>query len=286
MKYSIVVPVYNVGNYIIKCLESIKNQTFKGDYEVIIVNDGSTDKSEEIIKKYIQKLSNFKLYNQKNEGVSSARNYGIEKARGEFLLFVDGDDYIAPNTLEVFEEYLKYNPDIIVFDYYTDNNGALKKVHSYDDTVEDKVNRYITSVPSPCNKLFSKKLFENIKFLKNVYYEDLATIPKLAKLTDNIIFIEQSLYYYVKRNNSIMNNMKYNPKMDTIFVVLEQLRDYYALERHDEIEYLHIEHLLRGASLRYIDCNCKDQLTKIINIMSSNYPKWQKNKYYKKLKLK
>lgn len=287
MKYSIIVPVYNVENYVIRCLESLKNQTYKGDYEVIIVDDGSTDNSKKLVEKYIKDLTNFKLYSKKNGGLSSARNYGIKKSTGKYLLFVDSDDYLDINTLKIIEDNSEEN-DIIVFDFYEDNEKEIKEVLTSDSSIEDNSKRYIVSLPSACNKAFSKELFNDIEFPIGLYYEDLGTIPKLAKKNNKIKFIDKPLYYYYKRENSIMNAIKYNKKMDSIFQVLKEIKEYYNGEHHEEIEYLYIHHLLRAASLRYIDCdcNCQEQLDQIILIMKKEYPKWSKNKYYKKLDFK
>ena len=93
MKVSVIVPVYNTYDYLNKCLDSLVNQSFK-DYEIIIVNDGSTDDSEKIIKKYQKKYSNIKYYYKENGGLSSARNYGIKYANGDYIAFVDSDDYV------------------------------------------------------------------------------------------------------------------------------------------------------------------------------------------------
>lgn len=288
MKYSIIVPVYNVEKYVIKCLDSLKNQTIENKkYEVIIVNDGSTDNCEKIIKDYIKNLSNFKLFTKKNGGLSSARNYGIKKASGKYLLFVDSDDYIDINSLKILENNLENNLDILVFNMNDVTNEKITKTISFDKTISDKVKRYIISLPSACNKLIKKDLFKNINFLEGVYYEDLATIPKLGLLTSNIKFIDESLYYYVRRDNSIMNKPVYNKKMDSIFTVLEGLKAFFKEQNKEEIEYLYINHLLRLASLRYIDIkNCNEQLLKIVKIIKKEYPKWYKNKYYKNWTIK
>ena len=106
-KISVIVPVYNTSKYICKCLDSLINQTIKNEIEIIIVNDGSTDNSEEIIKNYIEKQENknlIKYYKKQNEGIAKTRNFGIEKATGEYILFVDSDDYIDNKLIEKLEK--------------------------------------------------------------------------------------------------------------------------------------------------------------------------------------
>ena len=108
-KFSIVIPVYNVEDYIERCLESIKKQTFK-DYEVIVVNDGTKDNSMEIVNKYP-----FKIINQENQGLSAARNNGAKKAKGEYILFLDSDDYLEKNTLKEVNKVIEKDTDLVRF---------------------------------------------------------------------------------------------------------------------------------------------------------------------------
>lgn len=134
MKFSIVVPVYNVEKYLKKCLDSIFEQQFE-DYEVIAVDDGSTDKSNNILNEYIQKSTKLKVIHQENKGLGGARNTGIENARGEYLVFLDSDDYIDSKMLMVLNDYLeKYNLDILAFDCskVDENYNFMEKV-SYDN---------------------------------------------------------------------------------------------------------------------------------------------------------
>ena len=116
MKVSVIVPVYNVEKYLDKCLDSLANQTLK-DLEIIIVNDGSPDNSEDIIKKYTKKYKNFKYYKKENGGLSSARNYGIKYASGDYIAFLDSDDYVKSDMYEkMYEKAIKGNYDLVVCD--------------------------------------------------------------------------------------------------------------------------------------------------------------------------
>ena len=115
-KFSIIVPVYNVEEYIDDCLKSIKNQSFK-DYEVIVVNDGTKDNSIKLIKENFTD-DRIKIFNKKNGGAASAKNYGIKKAKGEFIFFVDADDFIEECLLEMYNKALKEKSDLVICDYY------------------------------------------------------------------------------------------------------------------------------------------------------------------------
>lgn len=283
-KISVIIPVYNVSEYLDECLTSVVNQNYS-NYEVIVVNDGSTDNSLEIAKKYEKKYKKLiKVYDKENGGLSSARNYGIKKSTGEYLFFVDSDDYILPNCLEVIGKNINENKcDILVYSFLIGDEKKYNRM--FDNQIDDLNKRYIVGMPNAINKVFKKELYvdNGIEFPLGLYYEDLATSPKLALHTNNIAFIEEPLYFYRIRPNSIMTNKEYNPKVDAIFVVLEQLRKYFKNQYQEELEYLHIEHLLRSASVRYLDFNtCQEQLDKIIKIMNENYPNWKKNKYYQK----
>lgn len=287
-KISVIIPVYNVSEYLDECLTSVINQNYP-NYEIIIVNDGSTDNSLEIAKKYQKKHKQLiKLYDKENGGLSSARNYGIKKSTGDYLLFVDSDDYILPNCLEVIGKNLnKKKCDILVYSFLVGEKNEYKKM--YNDKIANPFKRYITGMPNAMNKVCKRNLFieNNIEFPLGLYYEDLATMPKFATKKIKIEFTEEPLYFYRIREGSIMNKKTYNEKVDAIFIVLEQLREYFGNKYQEEIEYLHIEHLLRSASVRYLDYdNCQEQLNKIVSIIKENYPNWKKNKYYKQESIK
>ena len=289
MKLSIIVPVYNVEEYLEECLESLVNQDYS-KYEIIVVNDGSTDNSLKIAKKYEKKYQKLiKVYDKENGGLSSARNFGIKHAKGKYLFFVDSDDYILPNSLNILDKYLKEENDIIEFPYMIGDGEHSEFLKTFNKDIKDIYKRMLTGSPGATNKICKKELFikNNITFLEGVYYEDLATMPKLALYAKKIEFLDEPLYFYRVRPNSIMTNPVYNPKVDAIFIVLEQLKEYFNDKYKEEIEYLHIEHLLRVASLRYIGFDsCQEQLDKIVSIMKTNYPKWRKNKYYKQENIK
>ena len=284
VKYSIIVPVYNVEKYLSECLDSLVNQNYD-NYEIIIVDEGSTDGSSDIVLKYKNEYPNLiKNYKKDNGGLSSARNYGIDKSSSEYLLFVDSDDYIDSNTLKVLDDNLnKYKSDILVYNMYLLNGKNITKTNTYLD-IEDNIKKFITANPSACNKVFKRKLFDdnNIRFINGIYYEDLATIPTLSKYTNKIDFITEPLYYYRVTNNSIMNKKKYNKKMEDIFKVIDINYKYLNNKYHNEVEYLYIEHLLRYASLRFLDYDKYDNINKIIDIMYDKFKNWNKNKYYKK----
>lgn len=291
MKISVIVPVYNVYDYLDKCLNSLVNQS-DNDFEVIIVNDGSTDNSQEIIDKYVRENANMKSFIKENGGLSSARNYGLSKATGEYVLFLDSDDYYEPNTIEIMKKEALSGDDIIIFRIFIDENNEIKKSmiemekFIFNDNISPS-KRLLLYNPSACDKMFRKSLFDNISFITGKYYEDLGTIPLLAIYTDKIKFTDYYLYHYFKRENSIMNKINYNTKLEDIFFIVNRITTLFeennlANEFKDEIEYIYIHHLLRAASIRFLNYERYDMIDKIRKIMKEKYPNFTKNKYFKK----
>lgn len=281
-KISIIVPVYNTEKYLAKCLDSLVNQTLT-DIEIIIINDGSTDNSEKIIKEYQKKYSNIVYIKNTNHGQGHARNLGITAAKGEYLTFVDSDDYVELNMLE---ELYDETCDVVVGDIKQiigENQVYLKNYYE----ISDKSNiNLMLSHPGPVVKLYKRTLFDNIKFLENVYYEDLATMPLIATKAKKVKYVNKALYNYLIRTDSTMRKVSFNKKLDDIYLVLDHLTEHlndYPLE----LEYLYIEHLLYSSSLRFIDYKeSEERIFKNANIIKNKYPNWRCNPYLKKKSLK
>lgn len=289
IKVSVIVPVYNVYDYLEKCLDSLVKQTLK-EIEVIIVNDGSIDNSQLIIDKYTKKYKNMISYIKDNGGLSDARNYGIKRAHGDYLSFIDSDDYIDESMLEKMYNYaVQNNLDIVTCDsikvYLNGNKQELLK-SNLNYSSDDKKN-YLLSHPMACTRIYKREIFNFASFKKGIYYEDLELIPKLLNITTKVGFIDEGLYYYLQRNGSIMYQHVFNDKLLDIFSVLESNKEVLYDKYPQEIEYMYITHLLRTASLRFLEYNNKDiYLDKICNIMKEEFPNWSKNIYFKKSSIK
>ena len=213
---SIIVPVYNVEKYLTRCIDSILNQTFT-DFELILVDDGSTDKSGVICDKYSKIDSRIKVIHSKNEGAAQARNYGLDIAKGKFIGFVDSDDYINRDMYQIlYENINKYNCDICVCGHQSfqdkvkvsfedskeeiiefDNKLALK---NYFLDYEDNERVMYTIM---WDKLYRRELFKNLRFPKGKICEDGYVIYKLLYNSKKIIYINKILYYYLQRSDSI-----------------------------------------------------------------------------------
>lgn len=291
IKLSIVVPIYNVEEYLGKCIESLLNQDYK-DYEIILVNDGSKDNSEKIAKEYQKKhKGRIKLFTKENGGLSSARNFGIEKASGEYIFFVDSDDYIKENCLATIMKKVQ-GKDILVFNYLNIFTDREEIFETFDENISDPKAKMIIGSPSACNKIFKLSLFKDnkISFPEGMFYEDLATTPLLCQNAEKIVFDKNTYYCYLQREGSIMHQQKYNKKIEDIFDVFERLDNNFTKKFKEqykqEIEYVYIWHLLRNASLRFLDFNKIEFLEKINQLINNKFPKWRKNIYYRKYDLK
>ena len=284
MKVSIIVPVYNVEEYIDKCLDSLVHQTLS-DIEIIIVNDGSPDNSEAIIKKYLKKYKNIKYLVKENGGQSDARNFGLKHATGKYVGFVDSDDYISLDMFEkMYNKIEEDQADIVVCEfYYVYPNGKMVRSYSnlpYTD-IPDK--KYLLTPPMPWSHLYKRELFDKLQFKKNIIYEDLEINPKFIKYTKKISFLNEGLYYYIVRQGSTMRQNTFNEKLMFIFDVLEGNKKVLYKDYPDEIEYMYIDHLLRTASLRFMDYdNYKDNINRIVDIFNKEFPNWENNIYFRK----
>lgn len=207
---SIIVPVYNIDKYIEKCLLSLVKQSYK-NIEIVVVNDGSVDKSEEICKFYARQYSKVKLYTKENGGLSDARNYGISKSHGEYIVFVDGDDYVDEKMCEILINSLKENnADISICGRIIENKGRKSRpfysnkneLYSKNEALME-LNSLRKFDMSAWAKLYKISLFNDIKFPIGVINEDLYIMYRIFNKCNRIVYNESKLYYYVQRIGSI-----------------------------------------------------------------------------------
>lgn len=210
---SIVVPVYNVEKYLVKCVNSLIEQTYK-NIEILLINDGSTDESLKICNNLSKLDSRILVYDKKNGGLSDARNYGIERVKGKYILFVDSDDYINKDMINILYENLKNNNcDISVcgIQKYDDNTLPIENISKKEKnrvylSTEDIINSMVKDnfvQNYATNKLFSIKLFNEIRFPVKKNYEDIQTIYRLFLKSKGMVVSPLKLYYYYQRNDSI-----------------------------------------------------------------------------------
>lgn len=223
---SLIVPVYNVEEYLEECLESIRKQTYQ-DIEVILVNDGSTDGSQAICEYFCQTDKRFRLINQKNQGQSVARNHGVKESLGEYIMFVDSDDVVSLGLLEQLMKYMSDGIDIVECNITEDihclnSEGKEIGVKELDsnEALYECFNHGVSW--SPVAKLYRREIVEKVPFLENLIYEDFYTGIVSLKYIHKMRKINYIGYYYRYHTSSTMNQ-KYSEKNLDIFKVGEKL---------------------------------------------------------------
>jgi glycosyltransferase involved in cell wall biosynthesis len=263
---SIIVPFYNVENYLVRCLDSIVNQTYK-NLEIILVNDGSTDSSLDICKRYSKNDSRIKIVNKKHGGVSSSRNAGLDAVTGEYIGFVDSDDYIDENMyMELYNNLIENNCDIATCyfcrvygdEFYTDYNFEFdKRIFNREEAIKsillDKELRvYLWT------KLYSKKAFDNVRFPINREYEDIDVSISTLEKVDKVVFINKILYFYVNRESSIDNN--YNDKNVKDSLEMAYKRYKYVKDNYSDLSLYNIISMITRIVYTFIEMKDKDKI--------------------------
>ena len=282
---SVIVPVYNVQKYLRKCLNSLVKQTFK-DIEIIAVNDGSTDDSEEILKEYAEKYDNFSYYNKENGGLSDARNFGLKHANGRYVAFVDSDDYVDRTMYEkMYNKALENNYDYVECDFYWvyPNKNRLDRGIRYKNKNEMLLYGRVVA----WNKLIKRDVITEL-FPKGLYFEDIEFFYKLIPNINDFAFVDEPLVYYVQRENSQSKEQSY--KTAQIFNIFDNVFDYYRKNKiydkyRRELEYSYARILLCSSLKRM--CKIKDDVARnrlcyeTWTNLNTKFPDWKKNKLLK-----
>lgn len=286
-KVSIIVPVFNVENYLSKCLDSLVNQTLK-DIEIIIINDGSTDKSRDIIDKYKKKYPEIiKSFDKPNGGIADTRNFGLKCVNAPYFTFLDSDDYIELYALEyMYEEALNSNSDVVMSDFWWTfpNYEKLTKDGPYHTNNELLIYMFATL----WNKLYRTKFIQSIdvEFPKGYRYEDASFLYKIVPFIKKWSYINKPFVHYVQRQGSITHN--HNEKVKDMIFVFNDLLDFYRNRNlfevyQYELEYLFTRFFLGNSFLRSTqirDSNDrKNTLNMSYNILLNTFPNWKKNPY-------
>ena len=297
MKFSVIVPVYNVADYLPACVDSLLRQNC-ADWELILVDDGSTDgKCPALCDRYAaERPGLIRAIHQANGGLGAARNTGVEAARGEYLLFVDSDDTLEPGTLEgLSAELARSDPDMVIFHYcYVTEAGEqpgeprLSAVTGRPVTLAEEPALLLDS-PSACFRLWKRELFADgsIRFPGRVWYEDLCTTPKALLRAKSIVQIPDSFYRYLLRPGSIMRNDNLRRNLE-ILDALETVRAYYeqaeALERFRPwLCYLAVDSVLAAARRVLLADPKADYLPDFLNYVRKHYPDYRSNELLPRL---
>ena len=243
---SIVVPIYNVENFLDRCVQSIVSQTYR-NLEILLIDDGSPDNSSEIAECWMKKDSRIKVYHKKNGGLSDARNYGLDRANGEYIAFVDSDDYIEPEMYETLMAAIREsNVELACCGrFYTrgDSNSPsrslpVRKVLSRKDAIKELLNNGCIE-EAAWDKLYSRELWSDLRFPINEINEDIVVTPQIIAKCSGIVHVGKPFYHYCYNGSSITKS-GYNSKKDVMFRHMEELSVYVNKNFPEEAKYVDV----------------------------------------------
>ena len=212
MKLSVIIPVYRVENTLARCIESVLSQSFS-DWEMLLVDDGSPDNSGSICDDYAEKDPRINVIHKANGGLSSARNAGISAARGEYITFIDSDDFLGENTLSILMSRLGAHPDYDILEYplcwhhgHSDEEVRKFGVHEYHDMRSYWLDNKAYTHAYAWNKIYVRRLFDTIRFPEDRIFEDAHTLPQMLRHARLVATTEEGMYYYTHNPHGITQN--------------------------------------------------------------------------------
>ena len=296
LKISIIVPVYNTEKYLRNCLDSLVNQTLK-DIEIVAVNDGSTDGSRDILYEYASNFSDkFQVVHKKNGGQASARNLALGLCRGEYIGFLDSDDFVRPEMFEkMYSKAIETNADYVACGYtditYENDKEIVLQEYVASKPAYQKKDLFFEALVSPFLHIYKRSIFEKsmVIFPEGVIYEDTAFYLNLIPYLDRIDTIEEALAVRVRRSNSTTTTFR-KERVANIFPVIENIVEFYNgnnfyQEYENELVYFCVRILLCSSMQRISrigEYKAAIQLTnQTIEFIMYNFPQYKKNPYFK-----
>ena len=290
-KVSIIVPVYGVEKYIDKCLDSLVKQSLK-EIEVIVVNDGTKDNSQKIIDKYVKKYPDkIKSYIKENGGQGSARNYGLKKASGEYIGYVDSDDFVEKDMYKkLYNKAKENNYDIVVCgNYNVSEDYQNKNIDAFINNYNTDLENIFFGKMAVWNKIYKRDILikNKLEFKEKVWYEDLAFTLKAIMNSNTFAFIYEPLYDYLIREGSTMNNSNVQRNLEILDAfndILSYIKHNKKEEYFDKVEFLAIDHIYISAIVRILKANAdnkikKETVNELICYMNKNFHNYKNNKY-------
>lgn len=295
MKLSVIVPMYNVAAYVDRCLQSLQAQTLK-DLEVILVDDGCTDETPQIAARYAEAdPEHFRLIHKANGGLSDARNAGLPLAQGQYVAFLDSDDWIEPDCYEKMVRALEeQGGDVCLADleyWYPEDAQRCHVMKGLSSWPAASRNRQAFLSPLfAWNKVYDRRFFfaGQLRYPVGSWYEDIPVSTLIFARSRQIVYVPDCLFHYRQRSGSIMANTS-DPRLGQIFDIMALLRQEFedaglAEAYHDELEYLHVEHLCLYGMFRFIRSDSwKTYYRRARDVMAVCYPGWKKNPYLRNL---
>ena len=275
---SIIVPVYKVEKYLDRCLQSLVNQTYE-NIEIILVDDGSPDNCPAMCEEWAKRDSRIVVFHKQNGGLSSARNFGLDHARGKFISFIDSDDYVKKLFIQtLYDRLIIDKSDISVCNFdRIDENGAILLDYPLIKTGEKNIlnkkefweafflHRAVNVVA--WNKLYKKNIFDSLRYFEGHIHEDVFIIPEIIKRIEQISFINESLYCYLKREDSIVGKAKKNHSIDLDKIYADViLAEYFENNGYFEI----FSHHMHDVVIDITEQFCENKLTKKQKVEFSN----------------
>jgi glycosyltransferase involved in cell wall biosynthesis len=296
---SVIVPVFNVEEYLHFCLDSILAQTFR-DFELILINDGSTDRSGTICEQYSRKDKRIKVIHKNNAGVSAARNSGLKIATGEYIAFVDSDDFIHQRMLEILYGYAsKYSSDLVLCDYTETFFGGqydledsidihimeenYNNIEALNQLYSDKKMQFGCII---CNKLYKKSLFNNLEFAEGKIHEDEFLSHRILFKCSMVTYLPIKLYFYLQRSSGIMGSEFSIKRLDAVDAYRERVEFFKRANLTDlqkKAEYNYVNLLFKYYfKTKELIPNSDRKLTSLKRGFRKNLKSLNKNPYYSK----
>ena len=291
-KFSLIVPVYRIEEYLPKCIDSVLAQTCQ-DFELLLIDDGSPDGCGAICDDYAARHPDrIRAVHQANGGAGAARNHGIRLSRGEYLLFVDGDDSLSPDFLAALAEVIEKTPaDLVLFGALVERDG--RQVGRLDEavpaerllTVRDEPALYF-GVMAPWNRAYRRTLFteNDIEFATKVWYEDIRVVTKLLAVAQTAYRLPGAYYHYLQREGSAMNNKNVTRNAE-ILQAYDDILGWYGAHgfleaRRAELTFQAVQHILLAATVRVLLIDRKSPLVgEFRAYMERHFPDFRENKY-------
>ena len=291
-KFSLIVPVYRIEEYLPKCIDSVLAQTCQ-DFELLLIDDGSPDGCGKICDDYAARHPDrIRTVHQPNGGAGAARNHGIRLSHGEYLLFVDGDDYLSPDFLAALTGVIEKTPaDLVLFGALVERDG--RQVGRLDETVpaerlltvRDEPELYF-GVMAPWNRAYRRTLFteNDIEFATKVWYEDIRVVTKLLAVAQTAYRLPGAYYHYLQREGSAMNNKNVTRNAE-ILQAYDDILGWYGAHgfleaRRAELTFQAVQHILLAATVRVLLIDRKSPLVgEFRAYMERHFPDFRENRY-------
>lgn len=282
MNVSVIIPVYNAEATLDKCLQSILKQDTKFNYEVICIDDASSDSSLAILRTYKDKI---KIIEQSsNRGPGPARNKGIKEASGDYLMFIDSDDYVSSNFVDkMYQTALDYEAEMVICNFVRVEEDKKVYVNKGEFNIYEKgsINEVLLMEFHSCNRIIKKDI---MTLYPDILYEDVVSISKTAIRAKKIVKIEDYLYYYVYRDGSTTRTL--DERNLDILKAYERINDDFIKNNYQsELEFLYVNGLLVDLFIKLVKVGKMKEAKKIKKDVEKVYPNWYQNKYLKEVKL-